>query len=61
MLVSIETAVEKIQAAESITFLTGAGVSTPSGIPSTRSLKGIYHGIEAPESVESYLYGQRAG
>lgn len=54
MLVSIETAVEKIQAAESITFLTGAGVSTPSGIPDYRSLKGIYHGIEAPEYLLSH-------
>ena len=54
MLVSIETAVARIQAAESITFLTGAGVSTPSGIPDYRSLKGIYQGIEAPEYLLSH-------
>jgi NAD-dependent deacetylase len=54
MLVSIETAIEKIQAAKSITFLTGAGVSTPSGIPDYRSLSGVYQGIEAPEYLLSH-------
>lgn len=36
-----------------ITFLTGAGVSTPSGIPDYRSLTGVYHGLEEPEYLLS--------
>ncbi|MGX7196832.1 NAD-dependent protein deacylase [Enterococcus olivae] len=44
---------EKIQQAASVTFLTGAGVSTPSGIPDYRSLQGVYQGIEAPEYLLS--------
>lgn len=42
-----------IQQANTITFLTGAGVSTPSGIPDYRSLKGVYQGIEEPEYLLS--------
>jgi len=42
-----------IKQAEQITFLTGAGVSTASGIPDYRSLSGIYHGIERPEYLLS--------
>jgi len=38
-----ETAmIEQLLQAKSIAFLTGAGVSTPSGIPDYRSLHGIY-------------------
>lgn len=50
---TITEAVSKIQEAKSITFLTGAGVSTPSGIPDYRSLQGVYHGIERPEYLLS--------
>ncbi|MHC5228888.1 NAD-dependent protein deacylase [Enterococcus sp. LJL99] len=46
-------AVALIQAAESLTFLTGAGISTPSGVPDYRSLTGIYQGIERPEYLLS--------
>ena len=46
-------AIEKINQAQRITFLTGAGISTPSGIPDYRSLKGVYHGIETPEYLLS--------
>lgn len=51
--VTIATAIEKIRQAANVTFLTGAGVSTPSGVPDYRSLTGIYHGIEAPEYLLS--------
>ncbi|MGM0126045.1 NAD-dependent deacetylase [Enterococcus sp. AZ194] len=47
-------AAEQIRAAQKITFLTGAGVSTPSGIPDYRSLKGIYQGVEQPEYLLSH-------
>lgn len=49
-----EEIVSAIQAAKKITFLTGAGVSTPSGIPDYRSLQGVYHGIERPEYLLSH-------
>lgn len=45
---------DKIREAQKITFLTGAGVSTPSGIPDYRSLQGVYQGIEAPEYLLSH-------
>lgn len=43
---------------ENIVFLTGAGVSTPSGIPDYRSVGGLYtkSGLKAPE----YLLSRRA-
>lgn len=50
---TIEAAVEWIKEAQTITFLTGAGVSTASGIPDYRSLSGVYQGIEAPEYLLS--------
>ncbi len=50
---TIQAAIEKIQQAKSITFLTGAGVSTPSGVPDYRSLMGVYQGIDAPEYLLS--------
>lgn len=51
---AINEAIDKIQAARNITFLTGAGVSTPSHIPDYRSLKGIYAGIDQPEYLLSH-------
>lgn len=50
---TIKEAAEKIKQARSITFLTGAGVSTPSGIPDYRSLDGVYQGIDRPEYLLS--------
>ncbi|WP_086351023.1 NAD-dependent protein deacylase [Candidatus Enterococcus clewellii] len=50
---TIETGIEWINEAQSITFLTGAGVSTASGIPDYRSLTGVYQGLEAPEYLLS--------
>ncbi|MBO0474925.1 NAD-dependent deacetylase [Enterococcus sp. DIV0840] len=47
-------AVSLIEQAGKITFLTGAGVSTASGVPDYRSLSGIYHGIERPEYLLSH-------
>ncbi|WEV37099.1 NAD-dependent protein deacylase [Lactobacillus sp. ESL0677] len=43
-----------IDQAQHITFLTGAGVSTHSGIPDYRSKNGIYDGVsESPETILS--------
>lgn len=50
---SVEEAVASIALHPTITFLTGAGVSTPSGIPDYRSLKGIYRGMDQPEYLLS--------
>lgn len=54
MKVSIEQAIAAVTAASSVTFLTGAGVSTPSGIPDYRSLKGVYQGVAQPEYLLSH-------
>lgn len=43
-----------IQDAKKVVFLTGAGVSTHSGIPDYRSKSGIYNGVsESPETILS--------
>ena len=43
-----------LNAAHYVTYLTGAGVSTPSHIPDYRSKNGIYNGIsESPEQILS--------
>ncbi|MBA1393421.1 NAD-dependent protein deacylase, partial [Lactobacillus sp. XV13L] len=43
-----------IDSARHVTFLTGAGVSTHSGIPDYRSKNGIYDGVaESPETILS--------
>ena len=49
----IKAALELFQQAQKITFLTGAGVSVPSGIPDYRSLTGVYQGLEQPEYLLS--------
>ncbi len=38
---------------QKLTFLTGAGISTASGVPDYRSLKGVYQGIQQPEYLLS--------
>ena len=43
MEITVDQAVKIIQENRKITFLTGAGVSTPSGVPDYRSLQGVYH------------------
>ncbi|MBO0440744.1 NAD-dependent protein deacylase [Candidatus Enterococcus ikei] len=48
-----QKAVTLIKQEEKIVFLTGAGVSTASGVPDYRSLSGIYQGIERPEYLLS--------
>lgn len=53
MEITINEAVQMIQQNQKITFLTGAGVSTPSGVPDYRSLQGVYQGVEAPEYLLS--------
>ena len=52
---------QEIDKASHIVFLTGAGVSTHSGIPDYRSKNGIYNGVqESPENIlsESTLYNR---
>ncbi len=52
-----------LNAAIHVTYLTGAGVSTPSHIPDYRSKNGIYNGIsESPEQIlsEETLFHQPA-
>ncbi|BAQ56526.1 NAD-dependent protein deacylase [Lactobacillus acetotolerans] len=45
---------EDIKNAKHVVFLTGAGVSTHSGIPDYRSKNGIYNGVsESPETILS--------
>lgn len=51
--IDLDQGLKLIQEAKDLTFLTGAGVSTPSGIPDYRSLNGVYHGIEEPEYLLS--------
>ncbi|MCD2255994.1 NAD-dependent protein deacylase [Agrilactobacillus fermenti] len=43
-----------INSAKHVTFLTGAGVSTPSGIPDYRSKNGLYAGHQNPEYLLSH-------
>ena len=49
---------KRIKEAKNLVFLTGAGVSTPSGIPDYRGMDGIYtkSGLKTPE----YLLSRRA-
>lgn len=47
-------ALELIKKSQKITFLTGAGVSVPSGIPDYRSINGLYHELEHPEYLLSH-------
>ncbi len=59
----IATLQADLNAAHHITYLTGAGVSTPSHIPDYRSKNGIYNGIsESPEQIlsEETLFHQPA-
>lgn len=43
-----------LQAAQHVVFLTGAGVSTASGIPDYRSKTGLYHQQANPEYLLSH-------
>lgn len=45
---------QAIQQANHVTFLTGAGVSTASGIPDYRSKGGLYAGMQRPEEALSH-------
>lgn len=47
------TLAESLASSERIVFLTGAGVSVPSGIPDYRSKNGLYTGRENPEYLLS--------
>lgn len=59
MEIAVSEALALFQKYDKITFLTGAGVSTPSGIPDYRSLKGVYHGLEQPEYLLSHTCMER--
>jgi len=50
------TAQEVVQTAQHIVFMTGAGVSTPSGIPDYRSKNGLYTGNQHAEYYLSHAY-----
>lgn len=50
----IDEIVDIIINSKNTVFLTGAGVSTLSGIPDYRSMQGIYHNIENPEYLLSH-------
>jgi NAD-dependent deacetylase len=52
--ISLETVIDLLTTETAITFLTGAGVSTASGVPDYRSLSGVYHGVERPEYLLSH-------
>ncbi len=47
-------AFELIKKSKRIVFMTGAGVSTPSGIPDYRSMTGVYQGVDEPEYLLSH-------
>lgn len=47
-------AIKLIENSSRVVFLTGAGVSTASGIPDYRSMTGVYQGIEEPEYLLSH-------
>ncbi|KRL62773.1 NAD-dependent protein deacylase [Lactobacillus psittaci] len=50
----IDSFISDLKTANKVTFLTGAGVSTHSGIPDYRSKNGIYHGVNmSPEIILS--------
>lgn len=49
-----EKALQLIEKSERLVFMTGAGVSVPSGIPDYRSLDGVYSGIDQPEYLLSH-------
>lgn len=53
-----EEMAQRLKNAKQLVFMTGAGVSTPSGIPDYRSMEGIYtqSGLKEPE----YLLSRRA-
>lgn len=52
----IDSAIQqKFDNAKKITFLTGAGVSTPSGIPDYRSKNGLYTNDASDKPAEYYL------
>ncbi|PQF22778.1 NAD-dependent protein deacylase [Enterococcus mundtii] len=51
---TIEEAAAAMIESQKLTFLTGAGVSTPSGIPDYRSLTGVYQGMDRPEYLLSH-------
>ena len=49
----IAKACDLIKTSQRLVFMTGAGISVPSGIPNYRSLDGVYAGVEAPEYLLS--------
>lgn len=49
-----EQALAAIRESQSVTFLTGAGISVASGIPDYRSMGGVYEGVDQPEYLLSH-------
>ena len=50
----IEEALQLMKESQKIVFMTGAGVSTASGIPDYRSMTGVYQGHDNPEYLLSH-------
>ncbi|MBO0419386.1 MAG: NAD-dependent protein deacylase [Vagococcus fluvialis] len=50
----LEEGLDLIKKSKKIVFMTGAGVSTASGIPDYRSMTGVYQGHENPEYLLSH-------
>lgn len=50
----VEQYADLILKSKRLVFLTGAGVSTLSGIPDYRSMQGVYHNLENPEYLLSH-------
>jgi NAD-dependent deacetylase len=56
----LETVVSYLRGASSVLFITGAGISADSGLPTYRGIGGLYEETETPEgiSIEEALSGE---
>jgi len=56
----LETAAAFLRGASSVLFITGAGISADSGLPTYRGIGGLYEEAETPDgiSIEEALSGE---